>query len=56
MCKGPEVGAVLMLEGRQGCWCKKSKSEKETVEKNGARELAKEDTAWRIIFEFNRRH
>lgn len=55
MYKGPEVGAVLMLEGRQGCSCK-SKSEKETVEKNGARELAKEDTAWRIIFEFNRRH
>lgn len=56
MCKGPEVGAVLVLEGQQGCSCKKLKSEKDTVEKNEARELAKEDTAWRITFEFNGHH
>lgn len=44
-----------MLEGWQGCSCKKWKSEKET-EKSGARELAKEDTKWRITFEFNGCH
>lgn len=50
MCKGPEVAAILVLQGWQGCSCKKLKSEKE---KSRARERAKENTAWRVTFEFH---